>query len=354
MESIQNHSRTRPYRSNGGSHRIAVGARYDDPETPEYRHALVWKFNPTLQRGPQTPTFDCVGFVHKKYWRDIEPDIAYTHDTTDDGSEVIESHGWSDTIDVTTTPDIVREHFESLFGSENRENAFTNPRIEGEEAPDVSLPKDASAFTAEFDVVISGRTTEELSPDDPRVDADSEEFTSHMKDANTGEILSTSHIATHDCRWWIRPVSTEDEARLEIEQCFHKVWDKRMHGGFECKDENETLVESHRDGDTPSIDSLPDDVLAGLADWFGEPLIRRSLRANGSEMPTKTYECVSCDSVFEVTPRDSCPDCGSESLCEYPSLEKYEEIKEEESDEAAALKEELATAEITTTLDEPE
>lgn len=352
MDSIYQHETVNPYRSGGGSHTIALGVRYQDADDPEYEHALVWKFEPTFATDSQTPMLESRGFLHKQYWVENRDEIEYTHYSTDDGSNLVESYGWFDTIAVSSVPEQVWGEMEALFGSEVRTNTFETP-VGGADAvmPTVSVPTEAEAFVAELELKVDARASEEIDEDDPRVTPD--DFTSHVRDGDTGEILSTSHFVSHDCSWWIQPVRNGSEPYLRIEKCFHKTWDEGMVGSFECEYENEEVVEAYRSADeAPSFDSLPEDVIASLSNWLGEPIVKRSLERCGAEMPQRVYECFECDATTVATPRGTCVECGSESLCTYKSIEQYEESKANESETTKKIKEMLASAEPSVSVDE--
>lgn len=338
-------------RSDGGRHEIKLGITFTDPETPDYEHSISWHFEPSFLTDTQTPFLEVCGFVHKKYWANIREEIEHTRQTTDDGSEIVESGGWfNKPYETDTIPDSIKSHLADLFTDTLAEN--TTERVSEfspTELTEISIPEIPSnheVHTFEMVIKTDGSYTEDLDEDDPRVSEDS--FTSHIKDGETGEIRSTYHSMSHNASWWIEPVADTDGVTLEIEKCFHKTWDDGMHGGFECKYENEKLVEVHRESEqTPPLSSLPDAILTALSEWLGEEVVRDALESFDRSLPKYVYECIECSTDSIVTARNACPRCGAESLCRYESFEDYVEIRADESEKEQAVKEMLVNAEPT-------
>lgn len=339
-------------KTSGGRHSIKLGVTFEDPETPDYEHAIVWGFEPTLATDSQTPTLEVRSVLHKKYWEEIDAELTLA--TSDDGSEVIFSGGWmSGPFETAQVPQSITEKLTTIFGTELAQNTIEKPEqifdIELEEVELPQIPESHSVVVPEFTVKIDGDYIEYLDEADTRVEDGN--FTSHMKNAETGEILSTSHPLNHDMSWWFEPNDTH--LGLRIRECFHKTWDDKMHGGFEEKYARETVVESYRSHtETPSIAQLPKEVLAELMQWFGESLVQKMLSDTTRDLPTYVYECFNCDSVSEVTPRNNCPECGSDSTCRYESMDQYAEIIEDEDEQTQAVKEMLANSEPTVTMGE--
>lgn len=341
---------TEEVRSTGGRHSIKIGVVFEDPDTPDYEHAIVWGFEPTLATDSQTPTLEIRTVLHKKYWAELDADL--TLPTSDDGSEVVYSGGWmSGPFETTQVPQSVQDTLNAIFGDVLTRNTIEQADeifdSDLETVPLPVIPDTHSVIVPEFTVKIDGDYTEYLDEDDARVQDGN--FTNHMKDAETGEILSTAHPLSHNMSWWFEPKETSDGIR--ISECFHKTWDDRMHGGFEEKYDRETVVESYRSHtETPPVSQLPKEILTELMQWFGEPFVRSILSETERDLPTYVYECFNCNSVSEVTPRNHCPNCGSDSTCRYESMEQYTEIIEDEDEQTKAVKEMLASSEPTVTM----
>lgn len=338
-------------RSSGGRHEVCFGVTFDDEEDAEYEHSIVWTFVPTLSTGPENARFEVMNLIHKRYPKSLRGSVTQTNFSRDDGSEILHSHGWGSSPHPTeSVPETVRERFRSLFGDELAEHTFTarDERVDAVELPEI--PDDHSASIVDITLRIDGLYTEDIPEEDPRVDVEKEHFTSHMKDAETGEILHTSHVVNHSPSWWFGPV--EDGSRLQIRQCYHKTWDDRMTGGFTEENPREEMIESYReDDDTPSMATLPKEIITTLSEWVGESLTLRSVSHDGGELPTYVYECFGCETVFESTPLGGCPHCPNDRLCRYDSQERYDEINEDQDERDREILEELTNAELTTTVE---
>lgn len=344
MESVANSEVT----STGGRHSIRIGVVFQDPEESVYKHQIMWLFEPTLATDSQTPLFEVRGIRHKKYWEGVDIDIMSIEP---DEAEEVHSHGWSNgPYSTETIPETIGEKLAELFGSELSENTMAGIE-DGEEVNDIpAVPEKHQVEIHDICLKVDGSYAEELDEDDPLVG--NGHFTSHMKDAETGEILHTSHYMEHSMSWWFEPA---EDGGLQIRKCFHKTWDDAVSGGFEVRHEGVELVESYREGEgTPDMETLPDEILSTLMDWVGEPLVSESLEGTERELPKYAYECFDCGEVSEVTPRNACPECGSESTCRYESMEMYEEAIADESEEEREVKEFLAGAEVSVSLDEQE
>jgi hypothetical protein len=338
--------------SGGGTHKIKLGVTFTDQSSPEYKHSLMWEFGPDMATGPQEAALQVTGFLHKKYWKEIESDIQPTHYSQDDGSEIIESKGWTDSpYSPSCVPNPVRKKFRSLFGENLAENTFT---FEPDGAPVIdvpSLPGEFEVEVFELEIKVNGRYNEEISEDDSRVEDGN--FTSHMREAETGDIIHTSHSVRHAVSWWFTPTETDTgKPRFQIEQCFHKEWDDTVSNGFENQYENETRIEAYKSPTgSPSMVTLPAEIVDSLSEWFGEPLISQSIKDDGGSMPTFVYECFNCERVTKATPRDACPDCDSGSLCTYDSVEEYKQQVENRDEDETELLEVLVNAEPTVKTD---
>lgn len=341
MESVTNSE----VRSDGGQYRIKLGVTFEDLETPEYEHAVMWGFEPTLAVDSQNPRLDLNYIIHKKYWEEL--DVEPTKFSEDDGSEMIHSYGYFDSpYDPECVPDSVRNKMSELFGDELVKGTFSNPPESADVVDVPEIPSEHSVELFTIDINVDGSYSEELEEDDPRVG--NGHFTSHVKDSD-GEIVHTSYRISHNMSWWVRPT---EKGTLVVEKCFHKTWDDRMTANFKENHPGETLVESYQnESETPDLDSLPDEILATLMSWFGEELIKNSLSSRN--LPKYVYECFECGEPSHVTPRDHCPACGSDSLCRYESLEQYRERVENRDDDEEKLLDWLTSAEISVSQETP-
>lgn len=336
-------------RYDGGTHKIKLGVTFQDEDTPEYEHSVMWAFEPTLATDSQNARLDVSSFIHKKYWTKLD-DVEHGLFTEEDGSEIIESAGWFDSpYNPSTIHPLVLDKLRALFGDEIVDNTINNPSDNIDSEIDMpEIPPSAEVEVFEIHLQLDGSYTEELSEDDPRVGDG--HYTSHIKDAE-GNIKHTSYRIQHNVVWWVTPV--EGESRLEIEKCFHKTWDEGTIRGFDTEYPGEYVVEAYREeDDSPGMDTLPGDITEALSGWFGEPLARRSVAYDGEELPINAYECYECDTAFEATPRDHCIHCGSDSLIQYESMEHLKERIEERGEDEEQLLDMLMTAEITASHEE--
>lgn len=328
----------------GGRHEIKLGVTFSDTEDPEYNHTVMWGFEPTFAVDSQNPRLDLMYVIHKKYWEEL--DVEPTKFTEDDGSELVDSYGYFDApYDPSCVPTTVREKFTELFSEELAEGTFNNPP-ECPESVDVpNIPEDHSVSVFSMLLQVDGSYTEEVSEEDPRVGDG--HFVSEIKDAETGEVLDRGYTISHDMSWWFTP--TQDG--LKIQKCFHKTWGKRMTRDFKESNPGEKVVESYQGEDkTPSMDSLPADIVADLTDWLGENLVTSSF--DQASVPEYVYECFNCGEPSKVTPRDYCPECGSDSLCEFDSLESYRDHIEDRDEEEEQFLDWLCSAEVSTEVEE--
>lgn len=334
MDSVTNSN----VRSTGGRYEIKLGVTFSDKDDSEYNHAVMWGFEPSLTVDSQNPRLDLNYIIHKKYWSEL--DVEPTKFTEDDGSELVHSHGYFDSpYNPEHIPETVKNKLEELFSEELVDGTFNNPPENADSVEVPTISEEHSVEVFEMTIQVDGSYTEELEEDDPRVG--NGHFTSEVKDAETGEVLHTSYRISHGMSWWFTP--TPDGP--EIEKCFHKSWDDKMKGNFEENYPGETVVEAYQEEETtPSMDSVPDDILHTLTGWFGENLIRSSL--TGNQIPRVVYECFDCREASKVTPRDHCPKCGSESLCEFESLLHYRKHIRDRDEDEEELMNWLASAEV--------
>lgn len=155
--------------SGGGRHSIKLGVTFEDPETPEYEHAVVWGFEPTLATDSQTPILEVRTVLHKKYWDEIDADL--TRSTSDDGSEVVYSGGWmTGPFSTSAIPESIKSKFKCIFGQPLTENTFTCPNdvfdIDLEDPTLPPIPDDHEVVLPEFTVKVDGDYTEYLDEDD--------------------------------------------------------------------------------------------------------------------------------------------------------------------------------------------
>jgi hypothetical protein len=336
----------------GGKTDIWVGVCFEDDDSKEYEHSIVWRFEPTFATDSQTPVLEIRRVLHKKYWVGLDEKV--TTPTTDDGSDIKVSKGWAEgPFDPSQLPESVFKKLRYIFGDELAQNTV----IEAADILDVDftsvnlidIPNSHTVITPEFTIKANGRYTDSVDKSHERVIDGA--FTRKIRDGETEEVLDVYHPIDHSVSWWFTP---SDSGLVEIEKCVHKIWDEGMVGGFETKYENEEVIEACRTPEaSPSVASLPDDILRSLAEMFGEPFVVELLEDTDAEIPTYVYECFECGEASEVTPRSSCPECGASSVCRYESPEEYRKSIEQETERDRKVKEKLAQLELTFESEEP-
>lgn len=326
-------------RPTGGRYEIKMGVKFEDEDDPEYNHVIMWGFEPTLAVDSQSPRLDLNYVIHKKYWEELE--VEPVKFTEDDGAEIVNSYGYFDSpYDPDCVTDSIKEKFKNLFGRELTNGTFNNPPESTESVDLPSVPEPHSTEVFEMTIQVDGSYTEELEESDPRYG--DEKFVSEIKDED-GNVTHRTYRVSHDMAWWFEL----SDGQLQTKSCFHKAWGQNgMKRNFEENYPGETIVEAYREDDeTPHMDSLPDKILADLTNSFGENLVRASLMEE--TLPRVVYECFECGDASKVTPRDNCPKCGSDSLCEFESLHHYRKHLRDRDEEEEKLIDLLASAEIT-------
>jgi len=324
MDSVQSED----VQCTGGHHTIKIGVTFEDRKSPDYKHSIVWGFEPTLATEGKHPILEVRTILHKKYSNNINPD--YTIPTQDDGSEVINHGGWTDGPFTTDAiPNSVKDKLSEMFGDELAENTIKNPQevldidCEFSEVTLPNIPNKHTVILPEFIVEIHGSYVNHLSKEE--ADQRDVDYTSHMKDANTGEIKDTYYPVNHNLLWVFSPV--KNESGLQVEKCVHKTWNNKMSYDFEENYDGEQIIEAYKTpAETPNIDELPRAILLELTEWFGTPLMEQMLAGTNTNIPTYAYDCYNCDELSVSTPRKTCPKCGSENKTRYDSVENYNQV----------------------------
>lgn len=331
---------------------VRIGVIFEDSDTPRYHHSIVWGFKPTLQTDSQNPILTVSNFIHKKYYREI--DVNMTSATSDDGSNLVNSGGWGDKpFDTSCVPDSVKARFKSIFGDVLTKNTFDNAEdILDTELTDIDvpdIPDKHRVIIPKSNIQYSGRYSEDVEPDDPRIKDNKEKYKKEIKDED-GNVLSSSYVIDHHIIWWFS--SIEGDVGIQVDKCCHKTWCERVSYSFKCEYETTSMVESHKKpSETPAFSELPRDLIKELCADFGEQFVRMNLDDPESELPRYAYECMDCDSVYVVTPRNNCPNCGNSSVIRHDSEESYINYIENETESQKEMKEWLCSAEVSISTD---
>lgn len=203
--------------SGGGEYSIKIGVTFPTEEEKQ-KESIVWTFVPQLNTG-RTKNLQVQSVLHKKYWTEVDVDM--TQATADDGSEIKYYGSYSEGPFCTSKiPNTVTTVLTETFGETLAQNTLNREDTSQLTDPELrEIPSEHICIIPEFTLRLTGEYTEELSRTDTRVTED--DFTETIQNANTGEILHTSHPLQHTVEWWLIP--HPDTTGLTIEKCYREV-----------------------------------------------------------------------------------------------------------------------------------
>lgn len=272
LENIQ-----KDVRYSGTSYKIMIQSTFEDING---KHSLLWKIAPSMYSCVENPELIVTSFIHKIF--DDSDSCKAESPCEKDGSKLIETKSIIDdeTIEISKG---VKNTLINNFGEETAINTL--------ERDDIKINRDIPADLYEFEILVDGRFDENITQEEK---------------------------LHHYYSWWLRPV--ENSPKLEIEKCFHKIWDKSTSSEIEEKYPGEVILDSRESPkQSPHMNSLPDDIIEELCINWGKPLIRNSI----DSLPVYVYNCITCSLAIKSTPIRECPFCREDGLSKYKDKEHY-------------------------------